>query len=301
MSRHALHSLDLNLLLALDVLLAERSVSEAAARVGVSQPAMSQTLARLRRMFDDPLLVRSGNRMEPTALADRLREPLHVLLGQLDTLVNDQGQFDPGTSQRTLRMAALDHFSALCLPRIMSDIETDAPGVRVEVSRLSYRSVEAELDQGTIDVAVGVFRRTSPSLRQTLLHREHFRCVMRTEHPALADWTLVSYLASHHALLATAGREEGAVDALLARRGLFRTVRLRVPHFLAAGHLAESTDLIVTAPGRLAEDLARRHDLTAVDPPFDIPGYELTMQWHRRHDGDVAHEWLRGRIEAATR
>ena len=94
---------------------------------------------------------------------------------------------------------------------------------------------------------------------------------------------------------------EGAVDALLARQGLFRTVRLRVPHFLAAGHLAESTDLIVTAPGRLAEDLARRHDLTAVDPPFDIPGYELTMQWHRRHDGDVAHEWLRGRIEAATR
>lgn len=291
-----LHALDLNLLLALDVLLEERNVTRAAERSGVSQPAMSQALARLRRTFGDPLLIRAGHRMEPTALADGLADSLHALLSDLERLINDRGSFEPHTSGRVFRIACLDHFSALHLPRMAASIQHEAPDVDIAVSQLSYDTVDAELETGAVDTAIGVFRHLPKGHHQQRLHEERFQCLLRAQHPALANWSLETYLEQSHGLLATTGRGDGVVDTVLANRGMARRVAVRFPHFLAAGQLVESTDLIVTMASRLADSLVQRYDVVAVDPPVKLSPFTITLQWHRRTDSDVGHRWLRRQI-----
>lgn len=296
----ALQTLDLNLLVALDVLLTERSVTRSAEQSGVSQPAMSQALARLRQTFDDPLLVRVGHRMEPTALAESLSVPLHTLLSNLESLINDRGTFEPATSSRTFRIACLDHFSAIHLPAIAAAIRAEAPNVDIVATQLSYRTLDSELEQGLVDVAVGAFRRTPAGSRHQRLHDEHFLCLLRSDHPALDNWTIETFLAHPHGLLTTAGRGGGAVDATLERAGMSRRIAVRVPHFLAAGQLVETTDLIFTMASRLAQSLAQRHEVVTIEPPLDLPTYAITLQWHRRTDGDLAHRWFRQHVIEAS-
>lgn len=296
MMHPALQTLDLNLLVSLDLLLEERSVTRAADRSGVTQPSMSQALARLRRTFDDPLLVRVGHRMEPTAMAEGLGAPLHALLTNLETLVNDRGRFDPANSSRTFRIACLDHFAALDLPGIAASLRSDAPNIDIAVTQLSYRTINSELEEGLVDVGVGAFRKTPTGHKHQRLHQDHFVCLLRAGHPALDDWTLATFLTHPHGLLATAGRGDGVVDAALANNGMSRRVALRVPHFLAAGQIVESTDLIFTMASRLASSLAKRYDVVTMQPPMELPRFNIRAQWHRRTDGDPAHRWFRERV-----
>ena len=300
MMHPALQTLDLNLLVSLDVLLEERSVTRAAERSGVTQPAMSQALARLRRTFDDPLLVRVGHRMEPTAMAESLGSPLHALLVNLESLVNDRGRFDPATSSRTFRIACLDHFAALDLPSITASIRVDAPNIDLAATQLSYRTINSELEEGLVDIGVGVFRETPTGHKHERLHQERFVCLLRTGHPALDDWTLATFLAHPHGLLATAGRGDGAVDGALAANGMSRRIALRVPHFLAAGQIVESTDLIFTMASRLASSLAHSYDVVTMQPPMELSTFNIKAQWHRRTDGDFAHRWFRQYVLART-
>lgn len=296
----ALHEIDLNLLVSLDALLREASVTRAAQRVGVTQPAMSQALARLRTTFDDPLLVRAGRGMVPTALGARLGPPLSSLLGQLDDLIRERAAFRPDTSTRTFRIACLSHFSALHLPALLASVRASAPGVAVVVTHVSYDTLSAELEGGTVDLGIGVFTDQPAGQMQRKLHEERFLSVLRGSHPALAAWCLDSFLAYPHGLLTTTGRGTGAVDGALARLGRERTIAVRIPHFMAAGAVAASSDAIFTVAGRLAYAFAEQYDVAVVEPPLELSVYPVVMRWHRRRHQDPAHRWFRAQVAAAA-
>jgi DNA-binding transcriptional LysR family regulator len=246
--------------------------------------------------FDDPLLVRAGRGMVPTALADRLGPPLTILLGQLDDLVREQAAFRPATSTRTFRIACLDHFSVLHLPDLVGSLRECAPGVQVVVTQLSYDTLSLELESGAVDVGIGVFTDEPAGLMQRTLHQERFQSLLRSSHPAEDGWCLESFLAHSHGLLTTTGRGLGSVDRALAKLGHERQIALRLPHFLAAGAIAESSDLIFTVAGRLARSFTAHHDVTVLQPPIDLPVYPVVMRWHRRGHEDPAHRWFRDQM-----
>ena len=298
MHHPTLRNLDLNLLMALDALLIERSVTRAAERMCISQPAMSQTLARLRRAFDDQLLVRAGRSMAPTALAQSLSAPLHAILGQLDELVRDRGDFTAETCTRTFRLACLDHFSTLHLPDLLAAVRAQAPHINITVEPLSYDRLSHALAFGTADLGVGVFRDLPAGLMQRTLHSERFMCVLRADHPALARWDLAAFVAHPHGLLSTTGRGQGIIDHDLSSLGQVRRIAVRLPHFQSAGRLAARSDLIFTVPGRLATFFATHLPVTCLAPPLALPEYDMHMRWHRRAHTDPAHRWLRDLVAA---
>ncbi len=301
MPLETLRNLDLNLLLALDALLTERSVTRAAQRTRVTQPAMSQALARLRRAFGDPLLVRSGRGMEPTALALRLSAPLHRLLAQLDDLVRDPGEFAPQTSSRAFQIACRDPFEVLHLPGLVADVQQRAPGVSVFARPLSPDALAIDLERGDVDLGVGVFVGAQAGLMQHTLYEQRSRCLLRRGHPALACWDLDAFLDAPHGLVSAAGRSPGAIDRVLSERHLSRRVAVRIPHVLAAGALIEQTDLIFTLSGRLARWFAQRHDVVCVAPPLALDDDTVAMRWHRRVHEDPAHRWFRERVAQSAR
>jgi len=301
MSAATLRSLDLNLLVALDALLTEQSVTRAAQRNGVSQPAMSQALARLRTAFDDPLLVRAGRGMAPTALAEDLGSPLHRLLSQLDNLLRERGNFTPATSTRTFRIQCLDHFSALHLPQIAAAIGQQAPDVGIVAERLSYDTLADDLERGTTDLVIGVFRDAPAGQMQRTLHEDHFVCLLRSGHPALERWGLDEFVSWPHGLISTTGRGGGAIDYFLRQHDRERRVSVRVPHFLAAGALAEDTDLVFTMAERLALSFVTRFDVVCVDLPIPVPSFSVVMRWHRRDHEDPAHRWFRDHLAHSAR
>lgn len=293
MDHAGLRGLDLNLLLALDALLSEQSVTRAAQQTRVTQPAMSQALARLRDHFDDPLLVRSGRGMAPTARASELSGPLHHLLSELDNLVHDGRRFTPESSTRTFHVACLDHFSALHLPSLVAEIRETAPGVDIVTTQLSHDSLNSELERGAVDIGIGVFTGAPAGQMQRTLHQEKFACILRPDHPALERWDLDGFVSFPHGLLSTTGRGQGVVDRALAPYELTRRVAVRVPHFLAAAALAESSDLIFTVAGRLGSWFANHYDVVCVEPPLPLAEYPIAMRWHRRAHEDPAHRWFR--------
>ncbi len=293
--------MDLNLLVALDALLAEQSVTRAAERIGVSQPAMSQSLARLRTAFDDPLLVRAGRGMAPTTLAQSLATPLHSLLSQLDNLVRERGDFTPSSSTRSFYIACLDHFSVLQLPGLVSAVREEAPSVDIVATQLSYDSLSSELERRVVDLGIGVFRDAPADQMQQRLYDERFVCVLRRDHPALDSWDLERFVSAPHGLVSTTGRGSGVIDHFLAQRDRVRRVAVRVPHFLAAGALAASSDLIFTLAGRLAAFFAERHDVVVVEPPISMPAFPVFMRWHRLMHEDPMHRWFRKRVVKSAR
>ena len=295
MTELSLTQLDANLLVALNILLEERSVSGAARRMSVSQPAMSQTLSRLRTLFDDPLLVRSGREMVPTPFADGLARRLHGLLGDLEALIREKPVFQPGEARMHFAIAALDYISSLFVPRLLRQINETAPGIDLVIRPLDKESFTQDLESGVLDGIIGVFPTSATNIESKVLFKERFVCVVRPDHPILENETInpSHYASWPHGLVDPRGNRAGAVDKALAREGLVRRIASSVPFFLSAGDIVESTDLIFTLPRRLGEYLARRQDLALFDPPVELPTFPIRLGWHIRLDADPANIWLR--------
>lgn len=289
-----LRSIDVNLLVALDALLDERSVTRAAERMGVSQSAMSRTLARLRDLLGDPLLVRTPKGMDRTTVAEDLRRPLSEALGKLDALVTERTTFEPGSATRTFRVEMTDHAAVAVLPRLVPRLLEQAPGIDLE---LAPRDGDAEqrLQERQIELFVGARIQERPGLFRQILFEEHFVCVIRADHPARDRLhELPCYTALNHVLISPRGSDRGSlVDDALAEQGLHRRVVLRVPHFLVAPLVVASTDLVATVPARVAGALAAAIGLVAVRPPMEVARFTVAQVWHERNHHDHGHRWLR--------
>lgn len=291
---HPLHALDLNLLVALDLLLDERSVRGAARRAGVTPSAMSHTLARLRERFGDELLVRAGRRLLPTQRALALVEPVREVVRLAREIFDEGGPFEPQRLRRPFRVVCTDHVSTVLLPAVERRLASEAPGVDLHVLPLVPETME-DLRRGLADVAVGVFPEAPPEMRQRRLFDDAFVTVCRHDHPRLTGTglTLEGFLAEAHVLVAPRGVARGTVDEVLAAQGTARRVSRTFPSFLAAVWHVATSDALLTVSRRLVEAVSPTLRLTVHAPPVPLPGYSLDLVWHPRIDRSPEDAWLR--------
>jgi DNA-binding transcriptional LysR family regulator len=296
-----LEQLDLNLLLVLEALWHERSVSKAARRLGVAQPSLSGALARLRRHLDDDLFVRSGGAMAPTALATRLAPGVLAALEQVRGTLSSTDRFLPAEATGSFTIASSDYTSFVLLPRIVSAITRTAPGVTLRVIGYDKGNVARLIEAGEADLALGVFTDLPPQIVVTRLYSEHFVGVCRQQHPALEQGrlSLDAYLAAHHALVSLRGDKVGEVDKALEARGLSRTIRLVVPHMMSLAGSIAATDLLSAIAARAAARF-RSEGLEIFELPVPLPRWHVQMIWNSGRRREHAHGWLRASVRAAA-
>ncbi|WP_129840086.1 LysR family transcriptional regulator [Streptomyces sp. RFCAC02] len=285
--------LDLNLLIALDALLEERSVAGAAHRLSLSSPAMSRALGRIRKALGDPVLVRSGHAMVPTPRAIALRSEVRELVERAQAVLTPAGAVRPETLERTFTLLADDALHTTVGRRLLEHVRTAAPGV---VLRLVPEGPGDSLllREGAVDLEIGVVSDPAPGTRAEMLFRDENVGVVRCGHPLLdGPVTVERYAAADHITASRRGRLHGPIDDLLAERGLRRRVVASVPTLTSALLLASSTDLVARTARRLPGDQTRRLGLATFPIPLDLPGLVISQAWHARFDADPAHRWLR--------
>lgn len=283
---------DLNLLVTLDVLLAEGSVARAARRLRLSPSAMSRALARLRVATGDPLLVRAGRKLVPTPRALELRPRVGPLLQEVEAVLRPAERADLGRLARTFTLRASDGFLENFGPALLARVAAEAPGVRLRfLHKLDKDS--APLREGTVDLETGVINReTGPELRTQALFKDRFVGVVRAGHPlSRGNVTAVRYAAAKHISVSRRGTEKGPIDEALAKLGLEREVAAIVSGFAAALALARSTDLVANVPERHTQTL--RAGLRTFPLPVTTPEITISLLWHPRLDADPSHRWLR--------
>ena len=302
-----LAKLDLNLLVALRALLAERHVTRAASRMGLTQPAMSHALARLRAVLGDPLLVRKRAGMTLTPRAQELAEPLERVLADVSKLRAPPERFDPARSTRTFRIASSDYVELVMMPAVLARLWREAPNVRVQLRTLGARGT-GEIDDERTDVILGPLASSDANRSDVVVQKlimERFVCVVREDHPTVGKrFTLERLLALPHALISPRGDEQGGiVDTALAKLGKHRTIAVEVPHFLVAPFLVERTDVVLTLAERVARALGPSVRLRVLPPPPELrlPGFDISLVWHERHRADPAHAWFRSTIAAVAK
>lgn len=294
---HTLAAVDLNLVVSLHALLEERSVSRAARRVGLSQPAMSHALGRLRVYFDDPLLVRTGRAMEPTPRAVALLASVRPLMLALEAVLTP-ALVEPAALTLTLRLVTDDAVGLTFLPRLVGRLRAEAPGVTLDVLPRGAPGRKAMLRAGQADLALGAFSGAGMDLHRSALYTERWVTVLRRGHPAArGPWTPLSWATLAHVIVSPTGGRRGEVDRRLQERGLSREVVAAVPHFSTALALVARTDLVLTTGAMQAEALAPAFDLELREPPVAMAPYEIAMLWHPRTEHDPAQRWVRALVE----
>ena len=294
-----LRRLDLNLLVTLDVLLSEHNVTRAAERLNFSQPSVSVHLAKLRDIFGDPLLLPGPRGMRPTAKADELREPLRQALDALERAVSPAGPFDPAQARQTWRVAAADYGESTVLLPALAGLRSAAPDSRLAIVQMVPSRIAKQAEQGEIDLALHTTEDAPSGLRRRALFTERYVLAGRADHPRLKRRpTLSQFCQLEHVVVSPdGGGFHGITDEVLSEAGMSRRVVLSVPHFLFMMSVLANTDLVAMLPSRLVRNASA---LRIVEPPLDIPGYEMSMLWHERSHRDPAHQWLREHIAASV-
>jgi DNA-binding transcriptional LysR family regulator len=285
--------LDLNLLRAFDAVLREGSVTAAAERLGLSQPAMSNALSRLRRLLGDPLFMRTPGGMRPTPFAQQFAAPVQQALDLIRASFSQQAGFDPGTSDRIFRLQLTDVGEIAFLPPLLERLQRDAPLVRVETQQLPQDEVSDALASGEVDVAVGFLPELSAGMVQKRLFRDRYVCLVRADHPTIGSrLTLAQFLAATHVLVSSRGSAHEIVEQTLRNQGLVRRIALRVPHFTVVPMILARTDHMVIVPEGLVAAITPFGRFKSLKPPVDIPALDVKVHWHERFDQDPGIAWL---------
>jgi DNA-binding transcriptional LysR family regulator len=296
--------LDLNLLRLFDAVWRTRSVSLAAQQMGMSQPAASQGLARLRAMLGDALFERSGSGVRPTPRADRLAQAVQTALATIEEALNASQVFEPQRSKRVLRLHLSDIGEARFLPELMQTLQRHAPGMRLEAMPLPHDKIGPALDSGQLDLAIGFLPEVSDTLHQPLLS-DRYVVLLRQGHPVAKRW---------HQLQKKAGASPDATHALLAELefAAVRThtdtlrildlmhwqhrLRLTVSHFLSLPGIVRSSDLAVLMPRNFAQGFAQAGELAIIEPDLPLRDFTVSMHWSQRFDKDPCLQWLRATV-----
>lgn len=290
-----LRKIDLNLLITLDALLTDPNVTRTAERLHLSQPSVSVHLSKLRHVFNDPLLLPGPRGMRPTAKADELREPLRLALEALTHAIAPAGPFDPLLATHTWRIAASDNSASTLLVPVLASLREAAPHTRLAVIEKAPSRLAKEAEDGHIDLGFHTRDDAPAGLHMQVLYSEHYVLACRIGHPLLQrPPSLAQFCQLEHIVVSPdGGGFTGITDKVLAERGLSRKVVMSAPHFRVVAAALGSTDLVALLPARLAGTQA---GLQVMEPPVDIPGYEIAMFWPERLHRDPAHRWLRGFI-----
>ena len=293
-----LSEIDLNLLRVFHQLMLERRVSSAAETLGLSQPATSNALRRLRDLLGDELFLRTPRGMEPTPYALQLAAPVSLALSTLHDALNARSSFDPMASQRSFTLALSDVGEIYFLPELMQLLAEQAPGVTLRAVAVADEALKEDLVGGRIDLALGLLPQLQAGFFQQALFRQRYVCLLRQGH-ALARKTrlsLADFSAAQHVRVQATGTGHGRVDEALARRGIQRRIRLTVPHYVALGHVLATTELLAIVPERFAQRVCQPLGLTTRNLPLAIEDSAIHQFWHARLHRDPANQWLRALI-----
>lgn len=290
-----LDTLDLNLLRVFHQLMLRRSVSAAAEALGMSQPAVSGALKRLRGLLDDELFLRTGRGMQPTPLSEQLAEPVATAIETLRVALSRPVSFDPATAQRHFRLSLTDIGEIYFLPPLLARLNAEAPGIGITAVRNTQHSLREQMENGQVDAAIGLLPQLQGRFFRQRLFRQPYVLALREDHPLARrkSMSLEDFRASEHVIVVASGTGHGEVDRVLERKKIVRNVRLSVPHFVAVGHILQATDLIATVPERLAQRLVKPFGLRCLPHPVKLPEASIDLFWHARQQRDPAHQWLR--------
>lgn len=289
-----LRDLDLNLLVVFNQLLLDRSVSVAADKLGLTQPAISNALKRLRTVLNDELFLRTSRGMEPTPYALHLAEPVIYALNALQSALTHRDSFDPESSQRTFNLAMTDIGEIYFMPPLMEVLAKRSPGIRINTVRPHRGNLKEDMESGTVDLAVGPLPDLQTGFFQRRLFRHRYVCMFRRGHPtARAPMSLEQFTDLEHVGVVPENTGHTDVDGLLDKAGIKRLIRLKVPHFIAVGAILQTTDLIATVPQRFAERVQGAFGLETSPHPARLPDIAINLFWHAKFNRDPASLWLR--------
>jgi DNA-binding transcriptional LysR family regulator len=292
-----LSRIDLNLLVVLETIVVEGGVSRAAERLNLTQPAVSHALARLRELFGDPLFVRHGRTLAPTALTKSLIEPLRQALRSMGAVLAAGGRFDAKETQASFTVAMRDPLEQLVLPPLARKLAKEAPSIDLRSVQARRRNVEAALADGTLDAAIDVALPMSENVRREKVAADGFVVVARKGHPGLrGGLTLPVYLRLEHVMVSSRRRGPAPEDLGLGQLGHHRRVRLRCRNYGAAFRIVQETDFVLTMPARYAGLLNARAGHRLLKLPFAMPTLDLYLYWHETAHDDPANRWLRARL-----
>jgi len=289
--KNDIRALDLNLLKALDALLDEGSVTRAAQRLSLTQPAVSGMLTRLRDYFGDPLFVRTSHGMVPTLRASELSVPVKQILTDIAILLKPM-QFDPMTAELTYTLVATDYALKAVVVPLIAALKQHAPRIRIAVRSVDSERMYQQLSRGEVDLALVTPQTTPDDLHGRALYQEEYVCVARSHHPlaAASEMTLEQFCEQEHILVSTEGRFMGVTDEALAELSLTRRVGVSVNSFLVIPDILRSTDMIAVVPSRM---VPVDSDLAIIPLPLNVPGFTKSIAWHERTHRDPAHQWIR--------
>jgi DNA-binding transcriptional LysR family regulator len=289
-----LQDLDLNLLVVFNQLLVERRVSKVAENLGLTQPAVSNSLARLRKLLGDELFLRTPSGMEPTPFAEQLAEPVTYALGMIHGALNQRSSFEPKASTRAFTIGMTDIGEVYFLPTLVNTLRQHAPGVTVSTVRNTAVNLKDEMEAGKVDLAIGLLPQLKAGFFQRRLFRQRYVCLFRQGHRLdKKKVSLAEFSAAEHLVVVSPGTGHGKVDELMERSGIERRVRLTVPHYVAIGHILQATDLVATVPERLAQRMAQPFGLTYAAHPAKLPEVAINVFWHAKFHRAPDNQWLR--------
>jgi DNA-binding transcriptional LysR family regulator len=282
-----LKDIDLNLLLVFNQMRKEKRVSAVGETLGLSQPAISNALARLRRLLGDELFLRTPRGMEPTPFALELAEPVAYAMGALHTALNQQSVFDPATSTRGFTLAMTDIGEIYFTPALMDLLSREAPGVTISTVRNTAVNLRDDMEAGRVDLAIGFLPQLKAGIFQRRLFLQRYVCIFGAKHPLARKRSLSfkDFCAAEHVLVKAAGTGHGKADDEMA-----------APHFVAVGHILRSSQMIATVPERLARSIAEPFGLVWRPHPVALPQIAINMFWHAKFHRDPGNQWLRGTL-----
>ena len=289
-----LRQFDLNLLVIFNQLLKDRHVSSTANKLGLSQPAVSNALKRLRLLLKDELFVRTARGMEPTPYALKLVAPIADALGALENALSQRDSFDPANSERTFTLSLTDIGEIYFMPTLMEKFSQSAPRIKISTVRNTSGNLSEDMASGLVDMAVGLLPSLTTGFFQRSLFKQHYVCMFRQGHPKASNpISLTQYKTLSHIGVTSANTGHGEVEEWLKRKGIQRHIQLHVPHFVAVGHILQSSDLIATVPERFAQKCERPFQLETSPLPFKIPTIAIKLFWHTKYHREPANMWLR--------
>jgi DNA-binding transcriptional LysR family regulator len=290
-------SIDLNLLSVFQEVYRERQISAAARRLGLTQSAVSNALARLRRTFGDELFVRTAYGMQPTPLAQQMAEPIGAAMAQVALALSQRSRFDPATSGRRFTVAMTDVGEVYFMPVLIERCRASAPNVEIASIRANGLTLKDDMETGRVDLAIGAFEDVSEALYHRALFRQPFVSMFRKDHPlAKGKVDLARFVAAPHLIVDAAQSPYDRINGLLEKAGVTAGARFRVPHFTAVPYIVSTSELVVTVPQKLAESAASPFGLKWIEPPLALPALQTNVFWHRRFNHDPGIQWLRGLI-----
>jgi len=294
-----LRSVDLNLLVIFDALMQERHVTRAALRIPMSQPAMSNALARLRHVFKDDLFIRGVGTMEPTPRAIELSESIRQILRQTERLMSSDIHFDPASAEREFSTRMSDLVGCLVLPKVLSALAETAPKVRLDIVHLSPEKTVQALEADQLDFCLSMQLQHASNIRSAVLFMDQMVCVMRADHPLTSGkLTLTRFLEAEHLRVAMSPTDIRFVDNVLAEQGRTRKVVAKIPHWLLVPPILQKTNLIAVISGKLASRLSEE-GIKVRPLPFPSKPFSWDIYWHRRNDNSAAHRWIRDLVSSA--